>query len=437
MKTRAWMVALFISILAVTSMRVTGQAPATRRPALPPTTMIPERGRGFVSSATGMEFVWIEALGIWVGKYEVTNQEYRKKVPTHSSGAARRHSRSLLVDGNRHPVVRVNFDDAKRFAEWMTENERFFRQRGFRYRLPGEQEWMVFAQCGDEREFPWGPRWPPPQGRAGNYLGKEALGHGRDGIDGYRDGHRATGPVDELWANPWGLHGVGGNVWEACAADETGESFGAWRGGSWRSDRPETMRISARRDVASRLEDDCGFRLVISPIAIESGRSKLTPDAKTWQDEWTIIVNAVEGNLHKPGHHPMGWIPGELGPSFVNRPNYEGPGKRTGLLALHPLSRYEPARIRYNGDVSPAAPVLVVEASGNVHGDSLLQCVVNGDKIGEVIIDGSQWTTAEFDLSRFAGTEVVLELRNAAGGTKPWSFEHCYIDKIYFRRKAQ
>ena len=109
---------------------------------------------------------------------------------------------------------------------------------------------------------------------------------------------------------------------------------------------------------------------------------------------------------------------------------------RVGLLALHPLSEVEPARIRFNGDVSLSAPVLVVEASGNVNGDSLLQCVVNGEKIGEVVIDGSQWTTAEFDLSRFAGQPIVLELWNAAGGTKPWSFEHGYIDNIHFAHKA-
>lgn len=172
------------------------------------------------------------------------------------------------------------------------------------------------------------------------------------------------------------------------------------------------------------------FLLVAVGLTILSACGGSKPDAETWQNEWTIVVNAEEKNLDAAGHHPMGWISGELDPGFINRPHYEGAGTRIGLLALHPLSGVEPAKIRFNGDISLSAPVLVVEASGNVNGDALLQCVVNGEKIGEVVVDGSQWTKAEYDLSEFVGMPLVLELWNAAGGTKSWSFEHCYTEYI-------
>lgn len=59
-----------------------------------------------------MAFVWIPSLKIWVGKYEVTNGEYRKMKPSHDSKAYEGHS----LNGDRQPVVYMNFDDAKEFA---------------------------------------------------------------------------------------------------------------------------------------------------------------------------------------------------------------------------------------------------------------------------------------------------------------------------------
>ena len=91
-------------------------------PATPPvvTAGSPSEGRDWTSPTTGMEFVWIEALKMWVGKYEVTNAEYRKKEAGHNSKEFSGHS----LNGDRQPVVNVNFDDAKAYAEWMTQQDR-------------------------------------------------------------------------------------------------------------------------------------------------------------------------------------------------------------------------------------------------------------------------------------------------------------------------
>jgi serine/threonine protein kinase len=222
----------------------------------------PVEGQNWRSPETGMEFVWIQPLGMWVGKYEVTNEEYRRMVPGHNSGEYGRHS----LNRDRQPVVRVNFDDAKAYAAWMTgrDREAGLLPAGYRYRLPTEQEWETFAKAGRNVDYPWGNQWPPPSGRAGNYHGQEGAGSWAK-IQNYNDGHPVTAPVEEVWANPWGLHGVGGNVWEATARDAANSSFGAWRGGSWYGRSQDGLRVSYRGDIfGSNRFNDLGFRLVLS-----------------------------------------------------------------------------------------------------------------------------------------------------------------------------
>jgi uncharacterized caspase-like protein len=228
----------------------------------PASSGTPATGRNWTSPATGMEFVWVDALKIWVGKYEVTNSEYRRKESGHDSKSYENHS----LNGERQPVVQVNFDDAKAYAAWLTERDKA-QLGGMRYRVPSEQEYMTYAQCGDGREYPWGNNWPPRSGQAGNYADQTAKRSfsGWTIIDGYDDGHPVACDVEKSWANPWGLYGVGGNVWEACASDSSGGSFGAWRGASWYDLYLDLLRCEFRfvyRD--SRRFYGLGFRLVLS-----------------------------------------------------------------------------------------------------------------------------------------------------------------------------
>jgi hypothetical protein len=220
------------------------------------------RGQNWTSPATGMEFVWIEALKLWVGKFEVTNGEYRKKEAGHDSKAYKGHS----LNGDRQPVVCVNFDDAKAYAAWLTERDRVAGRlpAGCRYRLPREEEFTTYAQCGDGREYPWGNEWPPRSGQAGNYHGQEGAGTWGK-TSGYNDGHPVTCDVEKSWKNPWGLYGVGGNVWEACASDSFGGSFGAWRGASWITYDRGLLRCARRFDYGGSYGVGIlGFRLVLS-----------------------------------------------------------------------------------------------------------------------------------------------------------------------------
>lgn len=222
---------------------------------------VPVEGEAWISPATGMEFVWIDELGVWAARHEVTNGEFRWMKPGHHIEPYTGHG----LNGDRQPVGRVTFEDAQRYARWMTERDQVHRglPEGYRYRLPTGDEWMVLAQCGDGRRYPWGDPWPPPSGKAGNYHGREGAGTGGR-IEGYYDGHPVTAPVEALWHNSWGLSGVGGNVWEATTKTPFGQ-FDAWRGGSWKTAGEEELRCSYRRTGGAAGDDNAfGFRLLLS-----------------------------------------------------------------------------------------------------------------------------------------------------------------------------
>lgn len=76
----------------------------------------PVRGQNYSVDLGGgvvMEFIWIAALNAWVGKYEVTNGEFRRFRSGHNSGSFSGHS----LNGDRQPVVQVSYEDAVAFAQ--------------------------------------------------------------------------------------------------------------------------------------------------------------------------------------------------------------------------------------------------------------------------------------------------------------------------------
>ena len=220
----------------------------------------PVSGTDWAIPEIGMEFVWIKALDCWVGKYEVTNEEYqyRRFKADYDSKDYKRYS----FNGCRLPVVYVNFNDATEYAKWLTEIERKAGRipAGYIYRLPSENEWTSFCQCGDSREYPWGNGMPP---KYGNYSGQESAGKNK--INGYTDGFPGTCPVEKSGKNDWGLYGVGGNVWECTVKSSSDLSFDTWRGASWSDDNPSALRYAYHsfRGAAGYC-NDAGFRVVLS-----------------------------------------------------------------------------------------------------------------------------------------------------------------------------
>ncbi|HAL92397.1 MAG TPA: hypothetical protein DCM68_05165, partial [Verrucomicrobia bacterium] len=232
------------------------------------TTPQPVEGQPWVTHTGGMEFVWVPSMQMWVGRYEVTNEEYQQKDPAHSSGDFREQS----LQGARQPAVRVNFEDVAAYAAWLTDRERAAGklQNGWRYRLPSRMEAITYTRAGLDPAYPWGEAWPPTRG---NYA-DAALGAAfpdMKSIADYQDGFAATAPVEASGENVWGVFGAGGNGWETTTkASGTGE-FGGWQGGGWDDHLAARLGCEVLYGfIGSARGAVNGFRLVLAPVSGEA-----------------------------------------------------------------------------------------------------------------------------------------------------------------------
>lgn len=212
-------------------------------------------------------FVWIAPLSIWVSRYETTNEQYNQFDRAHDPKKYYDH----ILDMPDQPAVFVSWEDANNYCGWLSRNFRRKLPPGREFRLPTEKEWVAFAKCGRETEYPWGNRWPPPNDF--NYKGTEGAGifynlvHNEKFIRGHDDGFTVMAPVGKSGTNEWGLYGVGGNVWEWCQDwfDDT-KTTRVLRGAAWNNYEPAILAIS-NRSAALPEKDNVmiGFRIVIAP----------------------------------------------------------------------------------------------------------------------------------------------------------------------------
>ena len=122
----------------------------------------------------------------YIGKYEVTQAEWKRVMGTNPSVYQGSRVRG---DASRHPVDNVTWADAQAFVRRLNALE-----PGARYRLPTEFEWEYAARAGVTGE----PSWDDI--RANAWQADADLG--------------GTHPVGTKPANAWGLHDTLGNVWE-------------------------------------------------------------------------------------------------------------------------------------------------------------------------------------------------------------------------------
>ena len=144
-----------------------------------------------------------------------------------------------FVQGDRHPVTCVSWNDAKAYARWLSE-----RTSGA-YRLLSESEWEYVARAGTTTARFWGAD-AATQCRYANGADSSTEYPRAAGCD---DGHSQTSPTGSYDANDFGLHDVLGNVFE-WLEDCWNDSYrgapsdgGAWeagdcerrvfRGGAW------------------------------------------------------------------------------------------------------------------------------------------------------------------------------------------------------------
>jgi len=224
----------------------------------------------------------------YVATREVSNLQFRRFESGHASGRAGAES----LDQEDQPVVRVSWQQAAAYCNWLSEREglsKTYAERdgrlqatvpiGTGYRLPTEAEWERVARYPDGRtalKYPWGPSLPVPPG-SGNYADARARGLVAQVLDGYDDTYAATAPVQSLAANALGLLHLGGNVAEwahdlysitpsaegQLARDPVGPAEGEYhviRGASFLHATVTELRLSYR-DYGKDARPDVGFRV--------------------------------------------------------------------------------------------------------------------------------------------------------------------------------
>ncbi len=145
--------------------------------------------------------------GFWIGKYEVTQGDWRRTGALQGSGAFP--GAFTAGEGDRFPVYTINFAQAEEFCRKLTERARAARElpATWEFRLPTEAQWEYACRAGTTTATSFGDSLSSTQA---NFQGKPYNG-GAEGPSLMR-----TAPVGSYPANPWGLHDVHGNVFEWC-----------------------------------------------------------------------------------------------------------------------------------------------------------------------------------------------------------------------------
>ncbi|QWR78571.1 formylglycine-generating enzyme family protein [Candidatus Magnetomonas plexicatena] len=211
-------------------------------------------GETFTDSVTSMEFVKI-GDGLYMGKYEVTNAQYRKFKPDHNSRAVD----GMSLNGDNQPVVYVSFEEAEDFAKWLSH------KTGMSFRLPASKEWESACRAGTDNDKYW--QKPEDACRYANLLDithrdkliKENLRGDSTNIK-CEDGFVVTAPVGSKEPNKFGLYDMLGNVSEWTAT--TSGDMRIVRGGSWHSNSDLADCYRFNTSFPNTWDGDLGFRLV-------------------------------------------------------------------------------------------------------------------------------------------------------------------------------
>ena len=199
----------------------------------------------------------------WMGKYEVTFDEYDK----YSEYAQVAKKKDEGWGRKDRPVIYVSWWDAIDYCNWLSDQENLPRAYDSKgnlldsnhkittdpskvkgYRLPTEAEWEYAARGGANRTYDF------------KYSGSDQIG--TVAWYDYNSGKK-TQPVGNKESNELGIYDMSGNVWEWChdwysssyssekQTNPSGYTYGSYRvarGGCW-GNTPDYCRVSYR---------DCG-----------------------------------------------------------------------------------------------------------------------------------------------------------------------------------
>jgi formylglycine-generating enzyme required for sulfatase activity len=170
-----------------------------------------------------------------------------------------------FAQSDDHPVTCVSWNDALKFAEWLSRRDRQT------YRLPTEAEWEYSCRGGRPSNQPFGIG----DGRSLSSTRANFNGNYPYGGAGTGPYLARTSPVGFYPANDWGLYDMHGNVWQWCSdwygeypsdkvTNPTGPEKGSsrvHRSGSW-YEYARGCRAAARDKRAPGVRHvNLGFRL--------------------------------------------------------------------------------------------------------------------------------------------------------------------------------
>lgn len=235
----------------------------------------------------------------WIGKFEITNQQYAAFDPEHDSRTEHRHGyqfgrKGYPLNEAQQPVVRISWQQAMEYCKWLGE------KTGMKVTLPTEAQWEWAARAGSHQAYPFGEIGTDYTHYAN--LGDKRLAEfaactshkfyestkiienpsryddwiPRD--DKYNDAGFVSVSVGNYRANPWDLHDMCGNVWEWTLSEYKSypytendgrnnteiEKNRVVRGGSW-YDRPAKATTSYRLSYRQYQQIfNVGFRIVVN-----------------------------------------------------------------------------------------------------------------------------------------------------------------------------
>ena len=225
------------------------------------------------------------ARPFWIGRCEVTNEQFRRFDASHDSGREQtpyllwgEENRGAPQNGPAQPVLRVSWRRARDFCRWLSRRA----QPALRFDLPTEAQWEYACRAGTSTPLSCPPTRPRLHRRNASYA---AIPTGTS-----TPATRYTRNVGEARANAWGVHDMHGNAaeWTLSAyrpypyRPDDGRNAPApdgrkvVRGGSF-YDPPERCRSAHRLRYPSwRRVFDVGFR-VACPAGAEAKETAPAP----------------------------------------------------------------------------------------------------------------------------------------------------------------
>ena len=224
----------------------------------------------------------------WMGRFEVTNEQYAQFNPHHDSKYEHKGSWMFNewdlgwpLNQPKQPVVRVSWGEAVAFCRWLSN------KAGEKVTLPTEAQWEWACRAGTDTPLSYGDLDTDFSefGNMADVTMRELAYDARDQYspdlvprdDRSDDGFLVTAEVGSFRPNRWGLHDVHGNAWEwtrsryapyPYTSDDGRNDMNTTgrkvvRGGSW-YDRPKRCRSAFRLNYPSwQKVYNVGFRVII------------------------------------------------------------------------------------------------------------------------------------------------------------------------------